>query len=76
MLQTPDNQFMRVERLWRFLAAQRESGQIFSIDSYAKFRPEGSFSEVCFTCPVPGFNTPPLSLPMYWEGLDCYVSHY
>lgn len=55
-VKTPTAQFMRVERLWRLLAAERNSGQTFSIDEKIAFRPAGSFAEVCLACPTPGLN--------------------
>lgn len=43
-------------RLWRFLAAERESGQLMAMDNLMTFRPAGSFADVCLACPLPDVN--------------------
>lgn len=43
-------------QLWRFLAAERESGQFMGFDNVMAFRPPGSFADVCLACPVPNVN--------------------
>lgn len=55
-LQYLSQHFIRLMRLWRFLAAERESGQTMAIDNLMTFRPAGSFADVCLACPLPDVN--------------------
>lgn len=63
VMQVPASAFIRIARYWRFLSAERESGQALNIDEFVQHRPQGSFAEVCMACPVPGLNTPEASWP-------------
>lgn len=55
-LQDLTNRFSRIARYWRYLRAERESGQTVGIDKHLAIRPSGSFADVCLACPIPGIN--------------------
>ncbi|TFK61727.1 hypothetical protein BDN72DRAFT_777913 [Pluteus cervinus] len=49
-------EFLRVARIWRYLATLRRSGQFFGIDDHLANRRPGSLALRCPACPEIGFN--------------------
>ena len=54
-----DTPFRRVVRLWRYLTADRQSGNWFALKKYNPVFEHAPLAVRCMACPVPNLNMDP-----------------